>query len=53
MAFEYSDCWIEDSRLVVLNARDAEARGAEVMTRTKVISAEVRDGLGRSRWRIG
>ncbi|WP_299192608.1 glycerol-3-phosphate dehydrogenase [uncultured Litoreibacter sp.] len=44
-AFEYSDCWIEDSRLVVLNARDAEARGAEVMTRTKVISAEVRDGL--------
>jgi glycerol-3-phosphate dehydrogenase len=27
-AFEYSDCWVEDSRLVVLNARDAEARGA-------------------------
>ncbi len=27
-AYEYSDCWIEDSRLVVLNARDAEARGA-------------------------
>ena len=39
-AFEYSDCWIEDSRLVVLNARDAEARGAQINTRTKVLSAE-------------
>lgn len=38
-AYEYSDCWIEDSRLVVLNARDAELRGAKIMTRTKVISA--------------
>ena len=39
-AFEYSDCWIEDSRLVVLNARDAEQRGAHIMTRTKVTLAE-------------
>ncbi|MEM9349505.1 MAG: glycerol-3-phosphate dehydrogenase [Pseudomonadota bacterium] len=39
-AYEYSDCWVEDSRLVVLNARDAEARGAAIMTRTKVITAE-------------
>ena len=38
-AFEYSDCWVEDSRLVVLNARDAEERGARIMTRTKVLSA--------------
>jgi glycerol-3-phosphate dehydrogenase len=37
-AFEYSDCWVEDSRLVVLNARDAEARGAQILTRTKVIA---------------
>lgn len=37
-AYEYSDCWVEDSRLVVLNARDAQARGAAIMTRTKVIS---------------
>ena len=44
-AFEYSDCWIEDSRLVVLNARDAESRGAKIMTRTKVVSARVVDGL--------
>lgn len=38
-AFEYSDCWVEDSRLVVLNARDAQTRGARILTRTKVISA--------------
>lgn len=37
-AYEYSDCWIEDSRLVVLNARDAEQRGADIMVRTKVTS---------------
>ena len=42
-AFEYSDCWIDDARLVVLNARDAAAHGAEIMTRTRVVSAE-RDG---------
>ena len=39
-AFEYSDCWVEDTRLVVLNARDALARGAEIMTRTEVLVAE-------------
>jgi len=44
-AFEYSDCWVEDSRLVVLNARDAEARGATVMIREKVMSADVTDGI--------
>ena len=38
-AYEYSDCWVEDARLVVLNARDAEARGARILTRTKVIAA--------------
>jgi len=44
-AYEYSDCWIEDSRLVVLNARDAEERGAAIMTRTKVVSAARVDGI--------
>lgn len=39
-AFEYSDCWVQDSRLVALNARDAAARGAKIMTRTRVVSAE-------------
>ena len=43
-AYEYSDCWVEDSRLVVLNARDAEERGARIMTRTKVLSATRTDG---------
>ncbi len=38
-AFEYSDCWVEDARLVLLNARDAEARGATIMARTKVTAA--------------
>jgi glycerol-3-phosphate dehydrogenase len=35
--FEYSDCWAQDSRLVVLNAIDAQARGAEIKTRTSCI----------------
>ncbi len=39
-AFEYSDCWVEDSRLVVLNARDAAQRGATIATRTKCLAAE-------------
>lgn len=34
--FEYSDCWVMDSRLVALNARDAAARGAQIRTRTQV-----------------
>lgn len=47
-AYEYSDCWVEDSRLVVLNARDAAQRGARIMTRTKVLSAQRENDL----WRI-
>ncbi|MEM9967894.1 MAG: glycerol-3-phosphate dehydrogenase [Pseudomonadota bacterium] len=44
-AYEYSDCWVEDARLVVLNARDAEALGAVIMPRVKVISATVSAGV--------
>ena len=44
--FEYSDCWVQDARLVVLNARDAHARGAEVRTRTECVSLARRG----SRW---
>src|SRR5580658_4375813 len=33
-AFEYSDCWVDDARLVVLNAIDARERGATILTRT-------------------
>lgn len=43
-AFEYSDCWVEDSRLVVLNAMDSQARGASVRTRTRVTSATRENG---------
>jgi glycerol-3-phosphate dehydrogenase len=46
--YEYSDCWVEDSRLVVLNARDAQSKGAIIRTRTAVTSAR-RDG---SEWVI-
>jgi glycerol-3-phosphate dehydrogenase len=37
--FEYSDCWVNDARLVALNARDAADRGATISTRTKAVSA--------------
>lgn len=47
-AYEYSDCWVEDSRLVALNARDAEARGARIMVGTRVTSASREGDL----WRI-
>ena len=38
-AWEYSDCWVQDARLVVLNARDAQARGARILTGTRVTAA--------------
>ena len=41
-AFEYSDCWVEDARLVVLNARDAAERSAHIRTRTKCVAARRR-----------
>ncbi len=43
--FEYSDCWVDDARLVVLNARDAANHGAHILTRTKVTSARREKGL--------
>lgn len=43
--FEYSDLWVDDARLVVLNARDAAARGATILTRTEVTRAQqLREG---------
>ncbi|WP_370156334.1 glycerol-3-phosphate dehydrogenase [Ferrovibrio sp.] len=41
--FEYSDCWVDDARLVVLNAMGARDLGATVLTRTAVTAAR-RDG---------
>jgi len=37
--FEYSDCWVDDARLVVLNAMAAREHGAQVQTRTRCIAA--------------
>src|ERR1700752_5298515 len=37
--FEYSDCWVDDARLVVLNARDAAARGADIRPQTRCTAA--------------
>jgi glycerol-3-phosphate dehydrogenase len=41
--FEFSDCWVDDSRLVVLTALDAAERGADIRTRTRLIRAERRE----------
>jgi glycerol-3-phosphate dehydrogenase len=46
--FEYSDCWVDDARLVVLNARDAAERGATIRTRTQVVAA----ARARDMWRL-
>lgn len=47
-AFEYSDCWVDDARLVVLNAMDAAARGADIRTNARMISARRESGV----WQI-
>ena len=44
-AFEYSDGWVDDARMVVLNARDAADRGAQIFNRTEVVSARREAGL--------
>ncbi|RWN93559.1 MAG: glycerol-3-phosphate dehydrogenase [Mesorhizobium sp.] len=43
--FEYSDCWVDDARLVLLNALDARQRGARVLTRTACVAARRENGL--------
>ncbi len=45
--FEYSDCWVDDARLVSLNILDASERGARIFARTSCVDLE-RDG---DRWR--
>ncbi len=42
--FEYSDCWVDDARLVILNAKDAENKGADIFARTVCTSAVRLDG---------
>ena len=46
--FEYSDCFVDDARLVVLTARDAADRGAEIRTRSRAV--EIRQATGV--WRL-
>ncbi|MGL6252348.1 MAG: glycerol-3-phosphate dehydrogenase, partial [Billgrantia desiderata] len=46
--FEYSDCWVDDARLVVLNALQAREGGAEILVRTRCIGAKEENGI----WRI-
>ena len=62
IGFEYSDCWVDDARLVALNARDAADRGARIRTRTKVVSArrdgglwnvEIEDQVSKARETVG
>jgi glycerol-3-phosphate dehydrogenase len=47
--FAYSDCWVDDSRLVVLNALDAAERGATIRTHTRFLGAVVRNALWQAR----
>ena len=48
VGFEYSDCWVEDSRLVALTARDAFERGAQIRTQTTCRALERQGAL----WRV-
>ena len=43
--FEYSDCWVDDARLVVLNAIDASQKGAQIRVRNKVTKAQRQNGV--------
>lgn len=43
--FEYSDCWVDDARLVVLNAMSAREHGAHIHSRTRCVSARRSKGL--------
>ncbi len=48
-AFCYSDCWVQDSRLVVLNAMDAAERGARILPRTRCTSLRRSNGLWQAK----
>ena len=51
--FAYSDCWVDDSRLVVLNAMDAAQRGASIRTRTRFVTATpISTDKSDRRWQV-
>ncbi|WP_180041671.1 glycerol-3-phosphate dehydrogenase [Acinetobacter sp. YH12218] len=43
--FEYSDCAVDDARLVVLNAIQAREHGAQILTRTECLNAYSKGGI--------
>ncbi len=47
-AFLYSDCWVDDARLVIANLLMAQQHGAQIFSRTRFLSATRKDGL----WQI-
>lgn len=49
LGFEYSDCWVEDNRLVIFNAQDAQARGATIRVGTRCVEATA---LSEGGWRV-
>lgn len=51
--FEYSDCWVDDARLVVLTALDARERGADIRTHTRCVALERADGCWRATLETG
>jgi len=44
-AFEYSDCWVDDARLTILNAVSAREKGATILTRTRCCGAIRNNGI--------
>lgn len=46
--FSYSDCWVDDARLVIANAQSAVHHGAHVFTHMQVVGAERQNG----QWRV-
>ena len=42
--FAYSDAWVDDARMVILNLLSAQEHGARILARTRLVSAERRDG---------
>jgi glycerol-3-phosphate dehydrogenase len=51
--FIYSDCRVDDARLVIANAMDARERGVRVMTRTECTTARREQGRWRARLSSG
>lgn len=44
VGFAYSDCWVDDARLVILNAMDAKSRGADIRVQTAVTGLKPHNG---------